>query len=72
MQELSQVTSGSGTAVEDQSIFVEKCLFPEVLKIGTRIKDSQHMLNIVDDLNRNKNLHENCLLISFDVVNIYR
>ena len=31
------ITSGSGTAVENLSIFVEKCLFPEVLKIDTRI-----------------------------------
>ena len=29
------------------------------------------MLNIVDDLNRNGNLHENCLLVSFDVVNMF-
>ena len=30
------------------------------------------MLNIVDDLNRHGNLHENCLLVSFDVVNMFR
>ena len=38
------ITSGSGTATENLSIFVEKCLFPEVLKIDTRIQDTQHML----------------------------
>ena len=57
------ITSGSGKAVENLSIFVEKCLFSEVLKIDTRMQDTQHMLNIVDDLNRNGNLHENCLLV---------
>ena len=57
------IISGSGTAVDDPSIFGEKYLFLEVLKIGTRIQDTQHMLNIVDDLNRNGNLHENCLLV---------
>ena len=31
------ITSGSGIAVENLSIFVEKCLFPVVLKRGTRI-----------------------------------
>ena len=56
------ITSGSGTAVDDPSILGEKYLFLEVLKIGTRIQDTQHMLNIVDDLNRNGNLHENFLL----------
>ena len=53
------IISRSGTAVESLSTFVEKCLFPEVLKIGTRIQDTQHMLNMVDDLNRNGNFHEN-------------
>ena len=65
------VTSGSGTAVENLSVFVEKCLFPEVLKIYTKIRDTQHMLNITDDLNQNRNLHENFLLVSFNVVNMF-
>ena len=29
------------------------------------------MLNIVYDLNQNGNLHENCLLVSLDVVNMF-
>ena len=47
------ITSGSGTARENLPIFVEKCLFPEVLKIDTIIQETQYMSNIVDDLNRN-------------------
>ena len=35
------------------------------------MQDTQHTLNIVDDLNRDGNLHENCLLVSFDVVNMF-
>ena len=62
------ITSGSRTTVENLSIFVEKCLFLEVLKIDTRVRDMQHMLTIVNDLNKNGNLHENCLLVSFHVV----
>ena len=65
------ISCGIGTAVENLSIFIGKCLFPGVLKIDTRIHDTQHMLNIVDDFNRNRNLHENCLLVSFDVVNMF-
>ena len=36
------ITSGSGTAMENLSIFVEKCLVAEVQKIGTRIQDTEH------------------------------
>ena len=50
------ITSGSGTVVENLSIFAEKCLFPEVLKIGTRMQDMEHMLNISHDLNQYRNL----------------
>ena len=42
------VTSGCGTAVENLSIFVEKCLFPEVLKIESRVQDTSKMLNFID------------------------
>ena len=65
------ISCGIRTAVENVSIFIEKCLFPKVLKIDTRIHDTQHMLNIVDDFNRKRNLHENCLLVSFDIVNMF-
>ena len=29
------------------------------------------MSNIIDDLNQNRNLNENCLLVSFDVVHTF-
>ena len=32
------ITSGCGTAIENLSIFVEKCLFEEIQKIDTRIR----------------------------------
>ena len=41
------------------------------MKIDTRIQDAQHLLNRVDDLNRNGNLYEKCLLVSFHVVNMF-
>lgn len=65
------IASCGRTAVENLLIFVEKCLFPDVLKVDTRMQDTQHMLDIIDDYNRNGNLHENCLLVSFDVVNMF-
>ena len=33
------ITSGCGMAVEDLSVFVERCLYPEVLKNESRIQD---------------------------------
>ena len=46
------ITSGCGTAVENLSIFVERCLYPEVLKIESRIQDTSEMLNNIDYLNK--------------------
>ena len=34
------ITNGSGTAHKNLSIFVVICLFPEVLKIDTKIQDT--------------------------------
>ena len=65
------ITSGCGTAIENLSIFVEKCLFEEVQKIDTRIRDTQHMLDIIDDINNSGILNENCMLVSFDVINMF-
>ena len=64
LQELSQV-------VVEQHWKTCLYLFPEVLKIDTRIQDMQHTLNIADDLNRNGSLYENFLLVGFDVVNMF-
>ena len=63
-------TSGCGTAVENLSIFVERCLYPEVLKIESRIQDTSEMFNFVDYLNKSNILTEDCILVSFDTVNM--
>ena len=42
------ITSGCGTAVENLSIFAEKCLFPELLKIESRVQDTSEMLDFID------------------------
>ena len=65
------ITSGCGTAVENLSIFVEKCLFPEVLKIKSRVQDTSEMLNFIDFLNDSNILMENCMLVSLDIVNMF-
>ena len=37
------ISSGSDTAVENLPNFVEKCLYPEVLKIDTRMQDTTYV-----------------------------
>ena len=43
------ITNGCGTAIENLPIFVEKCLYSEVLKIESRVKDTSEMLKIIDN-----------------------
>ena len=66
LQELLQLV------VEKQS---KICLFllkmPLPRSCDTRIKNTKNMSNIIDDLNQNRNLNENCLLVSFDVVHTF-
>ena len=50
------ITSVCGTAVENVSIFVEKCLYSEVLKIESRVKDTSEMFIIIDNLNKSNTL----------------
>ena len=52
-------------------IFVERCLYPECLKIESRIQDTSEMLNFTDFLNKSHFLTEDCILVRFDIVNIF-
>ena len=44
------ITNGCNTAVENLSIFVEKVFYKEVERIPSTIKDTSHMLDIIDNL----------------------
>ena len=65
------ITSGCGTAIENLSIFVEKCLYSEVLKIQSRVKDTSEMLTIIDNLNKSNTLTSDCRSVSFDIINMF-
>ena len=65
------ITTGCGTAVENLSIFVERYLYAEVLKIESRIQDTSEMLNFIDYLYKCNNLTEDSSLVSFDIVNMF-
>ena len=64
------ITSGCSTAVESLSIFLEKELYQVAENLPSRIKDTNAMLNKIDNLN-NYCIPENAFLISFDVVNMF-
>ena len=53
------------------SIFVEKCLYSEVEKIESRVKDTSEMLTIIDNLNKSNTLTSDCRLVSFDIINMF-
>ena len=65
------ITSGCGTATENLSIFVEKCLYFEVLNIEFRFQDTSEMLTIIDNLNSSNSLPTDCKLVSFDIINMF-
>ena len=65
------ITDKSKTAVENFStFFVRKSLLSVIFKIDTTIQGKKQMLKTTDDLNKNENLHGNCLSIFFDVVSM--
>ena len=64
------ITSGCNTAVEHFSIFVEKVLYGVASELPPRIKNTNHMLDIIDDTN-NSNLYRDSVLVSFDIINMF-
>ena len=64
------ITNGCNAAAENFSIFVENVLFELVSQLPSRIKDTCHILEIIDDIN-NSNLSSGAILVSFEVVNMF-
>ena len=64
------ITSGCNTAIESLTIFVEKVLYDTASNLPSRIKDTGHMLDIIDEIN-NSNLPTNSILVGFDIVNMF-
>ena len=44
------ITSGCNTAIENISTFVENVLYDIASELAPRIKDTNHMLDIIDNL----------------------
>ena len=64
------ITSGCNTAIESLSIYIEHVLFELSEGMPSRIKDSNHLLDIIDNMN-SMFLPANAILVSFDIVNMF-
>ena len=64
------LTTGSNTAIENLSRFIEVVCALLINNIETRIWDTSHLLDIIDELNSER-IPDNTILVSFDIVNIH-
>ena len=64
------IRSGCNTAVKFLSIFVEKALYDIASNLPSRIKDTGHMLDIIDKIN-SYNLPTNSILVGFGIVYMF-
>ena len=64
------IASDWNATIKTLPIFLKEVLCKKVEGIPSRIKDSSHMLDIIDHLN-DSDLTENSALVSFDVVNMF-
>ena len=62
------ITSGCSTAIENLSIFIETCLYSEVLKTEGRVSE---MITIIDKLTKSNTLASDCRLESFDNISTF-
>ena len=64
------LTTGCNTAIENLSRFLEVHSAPLTEDLPSRIKDTGHLLKLIDEIN-SKGLPEGTILVSFDVVNMF-
>ena len=67
---LQIITSGCNTAIQSLSIFVEKVLYDIASNLPSRIKDTGHILDIIDKGN-SSSLPTNSILVGFNIVNMF-
>ena len=64
------ITSNCNTAIENLSSCVENVLYDIASELPSRIKDTNHMLDIIDNLN-SLDLPLNYILVGFDMIKIF-
>ena len=62
--------SGCNTNIELLSRYIESICTPLTEGVPCRIKDTAHLLSIIDDLNKDY-MSDNYILVSFDIANMY-
>ena len=65
------VVSGCGSTTENISHFVDFFSKEIPEKLDSHIKDTPHLLRMLENLNQNSSQPENALLVSIDVVGLY-
>ena len=64
------LTTGCNTAIENLSRFLEVHSAPLTAHLPARIKDTGHLLELIEQINSN-GLPDGLILVSFDVVNMF-
>ena len=64
------LTTGCNTAIENLCRLIEKNCAPLINSIDARINDTEHLLQIIDNINPN-GLPNDAILVSFDIVNMF-
>ena len=64
------ITSGCNTAMENHSIFVENVFYDLASEPPSRIKDINHMLDLIDNMN-SLDLPSNSNLVSFEIIDMF-
>ena len=65
------LTSGCGSATENLSLYAEKQCSGLAQKLKSRIRDTAHMLEIIDDMNEIGPIPDTAILVSLDVENMF-
>ena len=64
------MTSCCNTAIEKLARFIEVICAPLTENMRSRIKNTSHLLSVIDDINH-RGIPDNTILVSFDVVNMF-
>ena len=68
---LRLITSCCGTAIENISAFIEYYLKPLAQKLPSFVKDTTHLLQKIEDLNKDGPFPKGTLLVSWDVASMF-
>ena len=64
------IKSSCNAVVKKRSILVEEALYTVTDRLISKIKDTNNILEIIDDINESA-LSQNCVLVNFDVVSMF-